>query len=110
MLNDSMLFQSNAATACDDRRRGDRVPFPSELVLLWHHDPGTTIRYRVLDVSDGPQGGGMRIRSSFALTEGTTGTALRLLPNGEHVDRSIMVCWSRPAEEEGWHDVGLRFF
>lgn len=110
MINDSVLFPSRkAATGCEDRRAGDRVPFPSEVVLIWHHDTAQSIRYRVLDISDNSQGGGMRIRSSMPLLEGTTGMALRLLPQGVQLDRPVMVRWSRQIDEGGY-DVGLRFF
>jgi len=106
MLNDALLSRTGrTAVGCDDRRGGDRLPFPAEVVVLWHYDLATSVRYRVMDVSDG----GMRIRSSMPIMEGTTGMAVKLLPDGQALDRAVMVCWSRPVDGESSYDVGLHF-
>lgn len=107
MLNDSLLPSNRTGVTCDDRRGGGRVPFPSDVVIQWHHDFSTAVRYRVMDVSDG----GMRISSGFPMAQGMTGMALKLLPEGSAIDRSIMVAWCRVCEtEHSRYEVGLRFF
>lgn len=104
MLYDPAL-SSQSLAAC--RRSGDRLPYPAELVLIWNHDPGTRIRYRVIDASDG----GCRIHSSLPLIEGMTGMALKLLPEGAAVNRPVMVVWNGPSrDDDDGHEAGLRFF
>ncbi len=87
-----------------DRRGTARQPLDAELVIIWHHDPNTTIRYRVLDISDG----GARILSTTPLMAGMNGTAVKLLPKGSPVNRPCMVSWSA-SNEQGTHEVGLTF-
>ena len=77
----------------------------AELVVRWHHDMLTAIRYRVLDISEG----GARIVTSAPLIEGMTGTAVTLLPKGTPINRLCSVCWSRPPALSGAFEVGLRF-
>ncbi len=103
MHEDIMLSQADLA-AGHDLRQTPRVPCPTELTLVWHHNPGTVVRYRVLDVSDG----GLRLRSSVPLIEGATGMVLRMLPEGTPIERPVMVVWSKPAEEGGYA-LGLRY-
>ncbi|MHC5002748.1 MAG: PilZ domain-containing protein [Planctomycetota bacterium] len=100
MLHDGVL----ESVGTSDRRRGDRLPLPAEITLFWHHDPDCTMRYRVLDASDG----GFRLRSTTPMLEGMTGTVLRLLPEGTPVDRSVCIAWCRPDEPQGGYQVGLR--
>ncbi len=106
MLHDRMLSHRTGPLTDEDRRQMARVPFPAELVLIWHHDVNTRIRYRVKDVSDG----GFRIRSTTPLFKGTTGTALSLLPEGQTLDVAIMVVWCREDPENGGYEAGLRRF
>jgi hypothetical protein len=89
-----------------DRRRSDRLPFPAELVLAWMHDLGTPLRFRVVDAGDG----GFRLRSRTPVIEGMTGIAVKLLPSGDPLDRAVMVAWVGPSDENGEHDIGLRYF
>ncbi|MHC4991061.1 MAG: PilZ domain-containing protein, partial [Planctomycetota bacterium] len=84
MLHDSIQSRMTGASN-DDRRRHDRVPFPSEITLVWHHDLAHPLRYRIIDASDG----GLRILSSTPLLEGMTGTVLRLLPEGQSIGRAV---------------------
>lgn len=105
MLNDSVMSRVNA-TSVEDRRKGDRVPYPAELVLAWMHDLDTPVRYRIVDVSDG----GFRIRTTAPVIEGTTGMAMRLLPEGTPINKSVMVVWVSPPGENGERDAGLRYF
>ena len=100
---DVMLSQADLA-AGHDLRQAPRVPCPAEITLVWHHSPGTLVRYRVLDVSDG----GLRLRSSVPLLEGTTGMVMRLLPEGTAIEKPVMVVWSKPAKEGGYA-IGVRY-
>lgn len=109
MIHDSMLASRGSLSAGNDRRYADRIPFPCDIVLQWHHDFATPVRYRVIDVSDG----GMRIASNLPLVEGMTGMAMRILPEGRAIDRSVMVAWcksGRKGEADEPCEVGLCFF
>jgi hypothetical protein len=103
MHEDIMLSQADLA-AGHDLRRTQRVPCPAEVTLVWHHNPGTVVRYRVLDVSDG----GLRLRSSVPLLEGTTGMIMRMLPQGTPIEKAVMVVWSHDAEAGGYA-IGVRY-
>ncbi len=96
-----------ADTANAERRAGDRNEFPAEVVLLWHHQPWTTIRYQLVDMSDG----GLRIRANLPFVEGSSATIVRLLPEGTRLDRSGIVVWSRhtPSAGRPAFEAGLRF-
>lgn len=103
MLHDHVVPDASAAPSTDERRRGDRVPFPVEVTVSWLHDPDTIVRYAVTDAGDG----GLRLRASTPLPPGLTGTVLRVLPEGRAYDRPVMVRWCRPApDDRGWA-VGL---
>ena len=104
MLYDAMP-EPGETCAETDRRHHDRVPFPSEMTLVWNHDLETTLRYGVSDAGDG----GYRLRSSTPMLEGMTGIALRLLPEGTRLDVPVMVAWCRK-DDEGEYVVGLRVF
>lgn len=107
MLHDGVMSRAKRnGAAVDDRRAGDRVPYPAELVLVWMHDLGTPVRCRVVDAGDG----GFRIRTKLPLIHGTTGMAMRLLPEGHPIDRPVMVVWVGPSDDAGEHEVGLRYF
>ena len=106
MLHDRMMTSGDGASAEADRRRSDRLPFPGEVVVLWHHDPRTPVRYRIVDAGDG----GLRIATSTPLPQGMTGMAIRVLPGGEPLERPIMVSWLGQPGEHGLHEVGLRYF
>ncbi len=106
MLRDVTLSQTTGPTGHRERRTSDRVPYPAELVIVWNHDLESAVRYPVLDASDR----GFRIRSSMPLSAGTTGIALRLLPEGHPLDRSLVVIWTRPCPTGDGHEVGLRLF
>jgi len=106
MLHDGLQPRRQKSTACDDRRSGPRVPYPSELVLAWHCEMPCMSRYAVIDVGDG----GFRIRSSAPLVEGMTGTAVTLLPDGHDIGAAVMVIWCRKSPDEDGYEVGLRRF
>lgn len=74
-----------------ERRAFQRVPFPAELVVTWFHDMKTPIRYRVIDAGEG----GFRIRTTLPLIQGMTGVALKLLPEGRTIERTVSVAWVR---------------
>jgi hypothetical protein len=106
MIRDFSIPRRTEALTEADRRRTARVPFPVELVVLWHHDLTEPVRYQVVDAGDG----GFRVRTSTPIQTGTTGTALTLLPEGHPVDKSVMVVWCGHNEPKGGYEVGLRFF
>lgn len=99
MLHDSLLSR----TSSKDRRHGARQTVRAELVVRWHHDHGTPVRYPVVDLGEG----GCRIRSGAPLLRGMSGTAIKLLPKGEELHRVCTVSWSR-ADGEGF-EIGLKF-
>jgi hypothetical protein len=105
MLRDRLISGPDRQASSDERRRSARTAVQAELVVLWHHDPGTPVRYPVRDVGDG----GARIRSTTPLRKGMSGTAVKLLPRGESIHRMCTVSWSRPSETDGPYEIGLRF-
>lgn len=106
MLNDNVMSRVSGTKSCPDRRSGDRVPYPAELVLAWMHDLDMPVRYRIVDVSDG----GFRVRTTCPMIVGTTGIVMRLLPEGTPINKSVMVVWIGPSNEHGERDAGLRYF
>ena len=105
MLHDRLISGPDQRDPLDDRRRSARSVVRAELVVLWHHDPQTPVRYPVVDA--GP--GGVRILSSVSLRKGMSGTAVRLLPEGEPLNRLCTVSWCRPPAVDEPFEVGLRF-
>ncbi|MDY7109022.1 MAG: PilZ domain-containing protein [Planctomycetota bacterium] len=103
MLHDPTLHRAADPEATGERRASDRSAGSGELVLSWSHDRDNTMRYQLIDVGDG----GMRIQSSVPQLTGTIGLALRLLPEGEKLDQTVMVVWVRQLED-GQYDIGLR--
>ena len=79
-----------------------------EVVLAWHFNPEQPVRYRSVDLSDT----GIRIRSSTPLLEGMTGTLKTILPEGQRLDRPVMVVWTRVGSGDAslGFEAGLRFF
>ena len=92
-----------------ERRDNGRCGSIGEVVLFWHHDPGTTCRFETIDAS----GTGARIRTDTALPEGMTGVAVEFQPGDVALDRAVMVVWSRgirDAEGRTSHfEAGIRF-
>ena len=66
MLHDAVLSRSLGAPDGLERRTLPRTSFPAELVLIWHHDPQTPIRYQVVDAHEN----GVRIRTTVPMIEG----------------------------------------
>lgn len=104
MMHEDVMFRHADPASAHDLRQTTRVPCPAEVTLIWHHNPSSVIRYRVLDVSDG----GLRLRSSVPLIDGTTGMVLRMLPEGTSIEKPVMVVWSHNAEQGGY-EIGLRY-
>lgn len=104
MMHEDVMLSQADLVAGHDLRRTPRVPCPAEITLVWHHNPATVVRYRVLDVSDG----GLRLRSAVPLHEGTTGMVMRMLPEGTPIEKPVMVVWSKP-ETDGSHVIGVRY-
>ncbi len=100
-----MISGPNRQSPSDERRRSARTAVRAELVVLWHHDPKTPVRYPVLDIGDG----GARIRSATPLRRGLSGTAVKLLPKGKPIHRMCTVSWTRPPPADGPFEIGLRF-
>ena len=105
MLHDSLIPQDHGHETTLDRRRSPRTAHQAELVVRWHHAPDTPVRYRVLDVGDG----GIRILSALPLLRGLSGTAIKLLPKGEAINRPCSVSWARPPAITGPFEIGLNF-
>ena len=105
MLHDSLFPKENDLETTDDRRRSSRASVSAELVVRWHHDPDTPIRYRVLDMGDG----GVRILSGIPLLRGLSGLAVKLLPEGKSINRPCSVSWARPPTLGGPFEIGLDF-
>ena len=104
MLNDALIPGRRRALS-DERRRSARTAVEAELVVLWHHDPQTAVRYPVLNLSDG----GARIQSAAPLFKGMSGTAVKLLPTGRPISRMCTVSWTRAPDLDGSFEIGLRF-
>ena len=103
MLHDPTFHRTSESASADERRGPARSTCSGELVLSWSHDRNNTVRYRLIDVGDG----GMRIQSSTPVLTGTIGLAIRLLPEGEKMDQTVMVVWVKELEG-GLYDIGLR--
>ena len=102
MLHDTIM---RSAQVRADRRTGARVPLSKgEVVLLWHHDMETAIRYPLIDLADD----GARILTATPLIKGMTGTAATLLPEGISLNRPCSVCWCRPRSEGSGYETGLQ--
>ena len=105
MLHDALIGSDHPRSA-DERRSALRLTSEaSELVVLWHHDMETAIRYPLVDLNDH----GVRILTAAPLAEGMTGTAVNLLPTGKPINRPCTVRWSRPRDESRAYEAGLRF-
>ncbi len=101
--------ESRAIDAANAERRGAaRDEFPAEVVVLWHHQPWASIRYQMVDLSEG----GLRLRSNLPFVEGSSATFVRILPEGTRLGRSGMVAWSRRVPYDGRpvFEAGFRFF
>lgn len=92
-----------------ERRDAGRHLEPGQLVMLWHHNPETTVRYTLLDLS----GTGARVQSESLLPEGMTGVALSQQPGDVGVNRIAMVAWSRNIRNSDGQvthsEAGIRF-
>ncbi len=105
MLHDSLSPEADPRLTGDDRRLSARRTVHAELVVRWHHDHATPVRYPVLDMGEG----GCRIHSATPLLRGMSGTAVRLLPEGAVINRMCTVTWSRARGDGRATEVGLRF-
>ncbi len=105
----SQLRRASAFLESIERRDSGRHGNTGEIVLFWHHDPGTNCRYETIDVS----GTGARIRTDAPLPEGMTGVALELQPGDVQLERAAMVVWSRGIRDADGrtthHEAGIRF-
>ncbi len=99
MLHDSVFSKQ----AQDERRQIPRLVCDHELVVAWHHDMDDVIRYAVTDRSEQ----GFRIQTTSPLIKGMTGSAIKLLPFGEMINRPCSVRWVSPPAANGIIDVGL---
>jgi hypothetical protein len=105
MLHDPMITEADGRVPTTDRRRSPRAEVHAHLVVIWHHDTRTAVRYPLLDISDG----GVRIHSATPLPNGMSGTAVKLLPEGRLIHRMCTVSWARPPVDGGPFEIGLKF-
>ncbi len=103
VLNDAVIRTGEAAGTAGERRAVPRRQASSEVVVRWHFDPGSAVRYRVLDMTDD----GLRLLTAAPLVAGMSGTAVSLLPRGSRIGRVCLVRWVRPLPEGGY-EAGLR--
>ena len=103
MLHDGAIARSIFDAGTLDRRSSERMPVTFELVVRWHHEPDTPVRYQLLDIGEG----GYRILSSLPMLSGMTGVALRLLPQGKPLNKVVMVAWTNQPPTEGINEIGL---
>lgn len=104
MIHDGMLSRTTRDAQATDRRRGMRVPFPTEMIIRWFSDMRSPVRYAIIDAADG----GFRIRTSLPVMEGMTGVIMMLLPEGKSIDQTVAVAWTRNAEDGVGFEAGLR--
>jgi len=52
--------------------------------------------------------GGVRILSALPLLRGLSGTAVKLLPRGEPINRPCSVAWAQPPVLDGPFEIGLK--
>jgi hypothetical protein len=105
MLNDHLLDRSTSDRS-DDRRDSERTPAAGEIVLVWHHDAQTPLRFQLVDASDH----GLCIRSSMPLRTGMTGTIIRVLPEGSVKNEPVIVAWCAAGVTSEGYDIGLQRF
>ena len=107
MLNDSTTSRNSKPPATSERRIAARRSLSEEVVVSWHFDPTTPVRYQTCDISDS----GLRITTSMPLIDGMTGHMQNLAAASERIEESVMVAWCRPAPDgEYGYQAGLRFF
>jgi len=107
MLNDSTTSRNSKAPNDSERRNDARRSLSEEVVVTWHFDPTTPVRYQTCDISDS----GLRITTSMPLIDGMTGNLQSLASSCERIKESVMVAWCRPAAAgERGYEAGLRFF
>ncbi len=106
MLNDSTTSRLSKSPSNSERRISPRRELSSEIVVAWHFEPGTPVRYQTCDISDT----GIRITSGMPLIDGMTGS-MHTLSCTDRISESVMVAWCRPAPDgEPRYHAGLRFF
>lgn len=104
MLNDPTISNQNQGTS--ERRASVRRDLSTEVVIRWHFDPSTAVRYQTADMS----ATGVRLQSAMPLLEGMTGALHAVVPSEVLNDGNVMVAWSRPSKGSHGYDVGIRFF
>lgn len=105
MIHDSLMHRNTETDRKGERRASSRTPSQAEVTIRWHHDLDSTLRYELLDVSEG----GICIRSGFPVLEGMMGTVLNLLPRGKVINQSAMVAWIRPVSQGSAYEIGIRY-
>ena len=104
MLHDARI-SGRDRTPAGDRRLAARQTTGGELVIRWHHDPDTPVRYRIVDIGEG----GVRLLSGFPMRPGMSGTAVSILPTGRKLNRMCTVSWQNGPAIDGVFEIGLRF-
>lgn len=106
MFHERTLSDMSAEQAAVDRRSEPRVSTHGEVMIRWHLEPPTTMRYELIELSDS----GARIRCGMSIPSGAIGTVLKRLPEGAPVNRPAMVQWVGESDEDGRREIGLWFF
>lgn len=106
MLNDPTIARQNQSPETSERRMAERRPLSMEVVVRWHFDPSTPVRYKTIDIS----ATGVQLESAAPLLEGMTGSLHMLVPCEDIPNGAVMVAWSRPSTNGAGYVAGLRFF
>lgn len=106
MFHERTFSRTTSDQAAADRRSEPREPAQGEVMLRWHLEPPTTMRYELIEISNS----GARIRSGMSIPSGAIGTVLKQLPEGTPVNRPAMVQWVGEPDDDGRREIGLWFF
>ena len=91
-----------------ERRDDGRCEVTGALLLVWHHEPAKACSYELIDASPT----GARLRVPGPLLEGMTGVAIVRDPGKVHMERALMVVWSRGIRDHSGrvthHEAGIR--
>ena len=106
MINDSAFQSLDTNSKAHTRRSKNRTEYDGEAVLRWSNDFSTPVRYTVVDRSEV----GLRIISQVPVNAGMTGLITRYLPEGESVNRPVMVAWASSTPGDDGYHCGIWFF
>lgn len=88
-----------------ERRRCQRLDMRGEIVIAWDHDLSQRWRFRLVDLAED----GVRIAGTFPIVKGMRGIAIAYFPEGERINKPIVVRWvDGPKGNEGY-EAGIEF-